>query len=87
MIDGNVREQTQRVLSNLREVLAAAGSSPDRVVKTTIFLISMSDFASVNAEYERFFGTTKPARSTVAVAELPRGARVEIEAIALTAER
>ncbi len=86
IVEGHVTQQTKRVLANLEAVLHAGGSSIERVVKTTIFLVAMSDFAAVNAEYERVFGTTKPARSTVAVAELPRGARVEIDAIALTAE-
>ncbi|MHB8462284.1 MAG: RidA family protein [Vulcanimicrobiaceae bacterium] len=83
IVEGDVAQQTQRVLASLEAVLRAGGSSVERVVKTTIFLVSMSDFAAVNAEYERVFGATKPARSTVAVAELPRGARVEIDAIAL----
>ncbi len=86
IVEGDVSLQTRRVLANLEAVLHAGGSSVDHVVKTTIFLVTMSDFAAVNAEYERVFGTTKPARSTVAVAELPRGARVEIDAIALIAE-
>ena len=85
MVEGGVAEQAERVLANLRAVLAAAGLEPAHVVKTTIFLVSMKDFATVNEIYGRFFGgegAVAPARSTVAVAELPRGALVEIEAIA-----
>jgi 2-iminobutanoate/2-iminopropanoate deaminase len=82
LIDGDVAAQTERVLENLRAVLAAAGASFDDVVKTTIFLTDMGDFAAVNAVYEGAFGRAKPARSTVAVAALPRGASVEIDCIA-----
>jgi 2-iminobutanoate/2-iminopropanoate deaminase len=82
IIQGDVAAQTRRVLDNLQAVLAAAGASFDDVVKTTIFLIDMNDFAAVNAAYERAFGRAKPARSTVAVAALPRGARIEIDCIA-----
>ncbi len=82
VVDGDVAAQTQRVLENLGAVLKAAGYTYGDVVKTTIFLIDMSDFAAVNAVYDRYFGTTKPARSTVAVAGLPRNVRVEIDAIA-----
>ena len=83
LISGGVPEQTARTLENLSAVLAAAGSSLAAVVKTTVFLISMSDFAAMNEVYARYFPGVPPARSTVAVAELPRGARVEIECIAL----
>ncbi len=82
VVEGDVSAQTERVLQNLGAVLKAAGYAYGDVVKTTIFLIDMSDFAAVNSVYDRYFGTTKPARSTVAVAALPRGVRVEIEAIA-----
>lgn len=75
--------QTERVLQNLTEVLAAAGSSLQRVVKTTVFLADMNDFAAMNEVYARFFGETRPARSTVQVARLPRDVKVEIEVIAL----
>jgi 2-iminobutanoate/2-iminopropanoate deaminase len=83
LAEGDVRAQTRRALENLSAVLAAAGSSPALVVKTTVFLVSMADFAAMNEVYAEFFIEEPPARSTVAVAELPRGARVEVEAIAL----
>jgi len=84
LVEGDIRAQTRRALENLGAVLAAAGSSPARVVKTTVFLVAMADFAAMNEVYAEFFaGDDPPARSTVAVAELPRGARVEVEAIAL----
>jgi 2-iminobutanoate/2-iminopropanoate deaminase len=82
IVEGDVSVQTQRVLDNLGAVLKAAGAGFEHVVKTTIFLIDMNDFAAVNAVYERAFGESKPARSTVAAAALPRGARVEIDCIA-----
>ena len=82
LISGGIQEQTERVMENLRAVLTAAGSSFDLVVKTTVFLTSMSDFAAMNEVYGRYFTGAAPARTTVAVAELPRGARVEIECIA-----
>ncbi len=75
--------QTRQVLANLQAVLTAAGASMASVVKTTIFLTDMNDFAQVNAIYGEYFPTQPPARSTVAVASLPLGARVEIEAVAL----
>jgi len=74
--------QTERVLENLGAVLCAAGYHYADVVKTTIFLVDMKDFPAVNGVYEKYFGATKPARSTVAVAALPRGVRVEIDCIA-----
>ena len=83
LVDGDVRAQTRRALENLSAVLGAAGSSLSAVLKTTVFLVSMSDFAAMNEVYADFFTGEPPARSTVAVAELPRGARVEVEAIAL----
>ncbi len=82
LIAGGVREQTARALANLRAVLEAAGSGLDRVVKTTVFLTDMADFAEMNAVYAEAFGEHRPARSTLAVKALPRGARVEIEVIA-----
>jgi 2-iminobutanoate/2-iminopropanoate deaminase len=82
-VEGDVRVQTRRALENLSGVLNAAGSSLAQVVKTTVFLVSMSDFAAMNEVYAEFFPGDPPARSTIAVAELPKGARVEIEAIAL----
>jgi 2-iminobutanoate/2-iminopropanoate deaminase len=83
LIEGDVAAQTERAIENLRAVLEAAGSSLAHVVKTTVFLRSMADFAAMNAVYERFFGENPPARSTVGNLELPRGAAFEIEAIAL----
>jgi 2-iminobutanoate/2-iminopropanoate deaminase len=82
LAEGDVQAQTHRVLRNLTAVLEAAGSSLAHVVKTTVFLTNMSNFAAMNEVYATYFGDTPPARSTVAVAELPKGAQVEIEAIA-----
>lgn len=82
MVTGPIEAQTERVLQNLDAVLAEAGSSWDRVVKTTVFLADLGDFAAFNAVYERHLGDAKPARSTVQVAALPRGAKVEIELVA-----
>ncbi|MGH2502681.1 MAG: RidA family protein [Ktedonobacterales bacterium] len=78
----DVRAQTRRALENLSGVLRAAGSSLADVVKTTVFLVDMGDYAAVNEVYGEFFSSEPPARSAVAVAALPRGARVEVEAIA-----
>ncbi|RME61443.1 MAG: RidA family protein [Caldilineae bacterium] len=78
-----IEEQTQQVLDNLAAVLEAAGSSMDRIVKTTIFLTDMAEYSSVNSIYAERFGDAPPARSTVQVAALPLGALVEIEAVAL----
>ena len=75
--------QTEQVLRNLNEVLRAAGSSLNAVVKTTVFLADMNDFADMNEVYGRFFSENKPARATVQAARLPRDARVEIDCIAL----
>ncbi|RJP54019.1 MAG: RidA family protein [Anaerolineaceae bacterium] len=85
LIAGGVEEQTRQVLNNLRNVLEAAGSSLEHVVKTTVFLQEMGDFPKMNAVYAEYFGENPPARSTVAVAALPKGGLVEIEAIALVA--
>jgi 2-iminobutanoate/2-iminopropanoate deaminase len=82
IVDGGVAEQTRQVLDNLAEVLGAADLTLSAIVKTTIFLVDINDFATVNAIYAERMGTPPPARSTVAVAALPLGARVEIEAIA-----
>ena len=82
VVAGDVRAQTEQVLSNLAEVLAAAGCSWRHVVKTTVFLHDMNDFPAVNETYARVLGDAKPARSTVQVAGLPRGVLVEIDAIA-----
>jgi 2-iminobutanoate/2-iminopropanoate deaminase len=84
IVEGDAAAQTERVLENLGAVLCAAGYHYADVVKTTIFLLDMKDFPAVNGVYERYFGANKPARSTVAVAALPRGARVEIDCIART---
>jgi 2-iminobutanoate/2-iminopropanoate deaminase len=77
-----VGDQARRCMENLKAVLGAAGSDLDRIVKTTIYLIDMSDFAEVNDAYGAFFSSDPPARVTVAVAGLPKGARVEIECLA-----
>lgn len=82
MVTGDISAQAERAIENLGAVLCAAGYSFADVVKTTLFLVDMNDFSAVNAVYERYFNATKPARSTVAVAALPRGARVEIDCIA-----
>ena len=82
VIEGGIEAQTARVLENLAAVLAAAGSSLSQVVKTTVFLTDMADFPAMNQVYARAFGDHKPARATVAVAGLPLGVRVEIEAVA-----
>ena len=82
-VSGGVVEQTRQVLVNLSAVLGAAGSSLDQVVKTTVFLADMADFAAVNEVYAEFFSENKPARATVQAARLPRDARVEIDCIAL----
>lgn len=81
-VSGGVAEQTEQVLKNLSAVLEAAGSSLQKVLKTTVFLADMNDFATMNEVYEKFFGENKPARSTVQAARLPRDAKVEIECIA-----
>jgi 2-iminobutanoate/2-iminopropanoate deaminase len=82
LVDGGIGEQTRQVLQNIRAILEAGGSGLAQVVKTTVFLVDMADFATMNEVYADVFGTHRPARSTVAVAALPRGARVEIEAVA-----
>jgi len=82
LVEGGIEAQTRRVMENLREVLAAAGAGLRDVVKTTIFLTDLHDFETVNRIYSEHFEQPYPARSTVQVPALPRGARVEIEAIA-----
>ena len=82
MIEGDVDAQTRRVLENVRAILVAANATFDDVVKTTVFLADMSDFAAMNAVYAEYFSAPAPARSTVQAARLPRDARVEIEVIA-----
>jgi len=83
LVEGGVTEQTERVFANLRAVVADAGLSMDDVIKTNVFLTTMGDFAEMNAVYGQHFTEPYPARSTVAVAGLPLGARVEIELVAL----
>jgi 2-iminobutanoate/2-iminopropanoate deaminase len=82
LVAGGIEPETERVLANLTAVLDAAGATWNDVVKTTIFLVDMGDFASVNGIYGRYVGDPPPARSTVGVAALPKGAHVEIEAVA-----
>lgn len=83
MIEGSIEEQTHQVFANLKAVLEEAGSSLSKVVKTTVFIKDMNDFAVLNDIYGQHFGNHKPARSTVEVARLPKDAEVEIEVIAL----
>jgi 2-iminobutanoate/2-iminopropanoate deaminase len=83
IVGADVAEQTEQVLTNLAAVLAAGGSGLDRVVKTTVFLADMGDFAAMNEVYARHFGDHRPARSAVEAAALPKGALVEIEAVAV----
>jgi 2-iminobutanoate/2-iminopropanoate deaminase len=85
-VAGGVREQTEQVLRNVSKVLAAAGTGLERVVRTTVFLADMNDFAAMNEVYAGFFAAEPPARSTVQAARLPRDARVEIDVIALAGE-
>ena len=84
IVEGDIKAQTRQVLENLKGVLIASGSSLERVVKATVFLKNMADFAAMNEVYAEYLGSARPARSTVAVAELPRGALVEIDLVALT---
>jgi 2-iminobutanoate/2-iminopropanoate deaminase len=83
LVEGDIETQTRRVLQNLSAVLEAAGSSLSRVVKTTVFMADLGEFARMNAVYGEFFASAPPARSTVQAAALPRGARIEIECVAL----
>lgn len=83
LVQGDIAAQTSRIIDNMAAVLAASGSALDRVVKTTVFLTDMGDFAAMNEVYAARFGAHRPARSTVAVAGLPKGARVEIECVAI----
>ena len=83
-VAGGVAEQTEQVMRNLSAVLEAAGSGLNQIVKTTVFLADMNDFSAMNEVYGRFFAETPPARATVQAARLPRDARVEIEAIAVS---
>jgi len=83
LVLGDIKTQAERVLENISAILAAAGTSFDQVVKTTIFLTDMGNFSAVNEVYAKYFPANPPARACVAVAQLPRGVAVEIEAVAL----
>ena len=83
LVGGDIESQTRRVLDNLKAIIQAARADMDRVVKTTIFLADMNDFAAVNGVYAEYFKATLPARATVQVAGLPKGVPVEIEAVVL----
>lgn len=83
IVEGGIEAQTRQVLTNLKNVLEAADSGLNFVIKTTVFLQSMGDFAAMNGVYQEFFPENPPARSTVAVAGLPKGALIEIECVAL----
>ena len=83
VVAGDVKAQTERVMANLQAVLKAAGSDLSKVVKTTVFLATMDDFAAMNEVYGKWFGDHRPARSTVAAAGLPRNVKVEIEVVAV----
>jgi len=85
LVEGDIAEQTRRVMQSLQAILEAAGASLQTVVKTTVFLQDMNDFAAMNGVYAEYFGDHKPARSTVQAARLPRDVKVEIEAIAVVA--
>ena len=82
LVSADVKEQTGQALANMKAVLAEAGASPADVVKVTVFIVDMADFQAVNSVYSETFGSDAPARSCVAVAALPQGARVEVEALA-----
>src|SRR5437867_864673 len=87
LVGRTTAEQTEQVFANLRAVLSAAGTSLAKVVKTTVYLADMADFAQMNEVYAKHFGSHKPARSTVQAAGLPKGARVEIDVSAVTQSR
>jgi 2-iminobutanoate/2-iminopropanoate deaminase len=78
----SIEEQTEQIMRNLRAILEAAGSSLDKLVKTTVFLLDLADFGAMNEVYARYVGERPPARSTIGISQLPSGARVEIEAVA-----
>ena len=82
LVKGDIKAQTRRVMENLKGILVASGSSLERVVKATVFLTNLGDFAAMNEVYARHFTADHPARSTVQVAALPKGANVEIEVVA-----
>lgn len=84
LVDGSIEDETRQVLTNLRAVLAADGLDLDAIVRTTVYLADLADFPRVNQVYAEFFHEPFPARATVQVAGLPRGARIEIDAIAIT---
>ncbi|HSI68028.1 MAG TPA: RidA family protein [Planococcus sp. (in: firmicutes)] len=86
LVEGSIADQTHQVFANLKAVLAEAGTSLDNVIKTTVFIKDMNDFAALNEVYGEHFGDHKPARSTVEVARLPKDVKVEIEVIAKTAQ-
>ena len=83
LVSGDIREQTRRVIDNLAAVLEASGAGLDRVTKTTVFLTDFAEFAAMNEVYAEKFGAHRPARSTVQISTLPRGARIEIDCIAM----
>src|SRR5262249_14649429 len=83
IVEGGIQEQTERVLENLQAVLEAGGTSLDRGVKTTVYLVDMGEFAAMNEIYAKYFSGAKPARATVQVARLPRDVKVEIDVVAL----
>jgi 2-iminobutanoate/2-iminopropanoate deaminase len=82
LVDGSIEEQTERVLKNIMAILREAKMGPENVVKTTVFLTDLADFPAMNAVYEKHLGKEPPARSTIQAAALPRGVKVEIDAIA-----
>ena len=83
LVEGGIEPETERVFKNLAAILSGAGLSFEEVVKTTVFLVDMDDFKAMNGVYERHFGSAPPARTTVAVHALPRGARIEIDLVAV----
>lgn len=83
MVTGDIKAQTQRVLENVKAILQAAGASFEHVVKTTVFMTDLNEFAAMNDVYAEYFATNPPARSTVEVRALPKGAKVEIETMAI----
>ena len=87
VVDGDIKAQTRRVLENLKAILRAGGTDLDHVVKTTVFIKDMNEFAAMNEVYGEFFAKDPPARSTVEVARLPKDVRVEIEAIAVLEQK
>ena len=86
LVSGGIEQAVERIFDSIQAILAAAGATLDDVVKTTVYLVRMSDFAAMNAVYARRFGSHRPARSTVAVAQLPKDAAVEIDVIARLAK-